>query len=429
MNARHVAVASAVFIAAAAQAQFNPLFTQPQLSVSVHPRFLSANNVAQRVWFTDEETIPHKVGYVDAGSTHAEEFAVPCNRCDSEAAIAVLPGIVATDDGGAWFNYDHEQGEGSTIASGIGHVTATGQFTLYPLPDKGHQPVPDANGHSSITVGPDGNIWFTENAGNRVGKITPSGAITEYALSGLASPSVIVRGPDGNLWFTETTSNKIARITPAGSITEFSAGITPIGLATGADGNLWFTEYTANRIGRLTRLGVLTEFPLTGVSGPLHIVAANDGSLYFTLFSSAVGRINSAQQIDFAPIDGTAFDLAISKATTLFVTARKAQSDTLLQATITNCTLSINPTASLSALLKVPFETTITASDGSAPYSFEANGLPAGMTIDTGGRIHGAPSQTGVFVIDVVAHDASGCIAHQLITLSVDARRRAATHR
>lgn len=33
-----------------------------------------------------------------------------------------------------------------------------------------------------IAVGPDKNLWFTELAGNRIGRLTPSGIVTEFAL-------------------------------------------------------------------------------------------------------------------------------------------------------------------------------------------------------------------------------------------------------
>jgi hypothetical protein len=66
-------------------------------------------------------------------------------------------------------------------------------------------------------------------------------------------------GPDGNLWFTEQVGNRIGRITPAGVITEFSVGLTansrPFGITAGPDGNLWFSEFAGNQIGRIPRPG------------------------------------------------------------------------------------------------------------------------------------------------------------------------------
>ena len=138
-----------------------------------------------------------------------------------------------------------------------------------------------------ITAGRDGNVWFTEESGNKIGRITRTGTVTEFAVptSGSA-PESITAGPDGNLWFTELSGNKIGRITPAGAITEFLVPTTssaPMGITAGSDGNLWFTEDSANQIGQITPAGVVTEFPLPTVSSnPLFgITAGPDRNLWF----------------------------------------------------------------------------------------------------------------------------------------------------
>jgi virginiamycin B lyase len=33
-----------------------------------------------------------------------------------------------------------------------------------------------------IAAGSDGNLWFTEELGDRVGRITPAGRVTEFSL-------------------------------------------------------------------------------------------------------------------------------------------------------------------------------------------------------------------------------------------------------
>src|SRR5438270_5495663 len=88
--------------------------------------------------------------------------------------------------------------------------------------------VTPGSGPAGITAGPDGSLWFTENVGNRIGKITPSGVITEYnaGITANSLPDGISAGPDGNLWFTEGFGNRIGKITTAGVVTEYSAGIT-----------------------------------------------------------------------------------------------------------------------------------------------------------------------------------------------------------
>ena len=53
-----------------------------------------------------------------------------------------------------------------------------------------------------ITVGPDGNIWYTEFKTRRIGRITPAGKITRFGEPA-RGPADITTGPDGALWFTE----------------------------------------------------------------------------------------------------------------------------------------------------------------------------------------------------------------------------------
>jgi virginiamycin B lyase len=78
--------------------------------------------------------------------------------------------------------------------------------------------VPTANAvatRATITAGVDGNLWFTEYTGNKIGRITPSGTITEFTIPTPSSaPLGIVAGPDGAIWFAETAVNKIARLAP-----------------------------------------------------------------------------------------------------------------------------------------------------------------------------------------------------------------------
>jgi virginiamycin B lyase len=51
--------------------------------------------------------------------------------------------------------------------------------------------------------------------GNKIGRITPSGAISEFPIATKSSgPVGIVAGPDGNLWFVESDVNKLASIAP-----------------------------------------------------------------------------------------------------------------------------------------------------------------------------------------------------------------------
>jgi hypothetical protein len=119
--------------------------------------------------------------------------------------------------------------------------------------------VPTANSEPiAITKGPDGNLWFAEQDGEKIGRIDPStDEITEFPIpSGGGEPRAITAGPDGDLWFAED-NGQIGRITPTGTITECSTGISgPIdGITAGPEDTLWFTEFDESRIGRITATG------------------------------------------------------------------------------------------------------------------------------------------------------------------------------
>ena len=162
-------------------------------------------------------------------------------------------------------------------------------------------PLPTANSNPyGITTGPDGALWFTEENGNKIGRITTAGVITEFPTPTVNSaPAGITMGPDGALWFTEASGNNIGKITAAGVITEFpipTANSNAIGITTGSDGALWFTEGGANlAIGRITTTGVIkiTEFPIPNIrfSAPQAITAGPDGAIWFSLIGTDFNRI------------------------------------------------------------------------------------------------------------------------------------------
>jgi streptogramin lyase len=204
---------------------------------------------------------------VSATGTCINEFSVP-------TAGSGLFGIAAGPDGALWFT--------ETQGNKIGRITTAGVLSEYAL-TAGSYPV-------GITAGPDGALWFIENGTNKVGRITTSGTITnEFPITTAASDTyMIALGPDNNLWFAEGSgyANNIGRITPAGAITEFpvtTASAVPTGITSGSDGALWFTEYNVGKIGRITTTGVVSEFPvITATSGPFFgITTGSDHNLWF----------------------------------------------------------------------------------------------------------------------------------------------------
>jgi streptogramin lyase len=206
---------------------------------------------------------------------------------------SVPDGITAAPDGNLWFT--------ERLGNKIGRITPAGVFTEFPVPTPDSEPL-------ALVVAPDGNVWFTEFKGNKIGRITPSGVVTEFAIPSTdPKPHGITVGPDGNLWFTELNTDKIARITAEGDVAEFpipTSNSWPSIITSGPDGNLWFGEWKGDKIGRITTAGVVTEFATpTAGSRPHGITVGPDGNLWFTEFgSSGMGRITTAGVITEFPI-------------------------------------------------------------------------------------------------------------------------------
>ena len=145
-------------------------------------------------------------------------------------------------------------------------------------------------------------MWFTEQAANKIGRITTAGAITEHDVPTAGTNVLgIAAGPDGALWFTEQNTHSIGRITTAGSVTEhpIPSGSTPAYIAAGPDGALWFTEVndqTGDHVGRMTTDGTVTDELPIATSGiecsPTGITAGPDGNVWFTCeLADQIGRI------------------------------------------------------------------------------------------------------------------------------------------
>lgn len=187
------------------------------------------------------------------------------------------------------------------------------------------------NGTNGITLGPEGNLWFT--AGGGIGFIKPSATESEDFFlppvkeaknkkEPLPNTSLggITTGPEHeNLWFTEVenNTNKIDRINPTkpSEIKEFTlpaqnelgtgvGGLSPDDIAVGHEGNLWFAEPGSNAIGVINTKGELVrQFVLKEADVPQSIAAGPEGNMWFTDASTPymIGRINPAGEVSEFP--------------------------------------------------------------------------------------------------------------------------------
>jgi streptogramin lyase len=171
----------------------------------------------------------------------------------------------------------------------------------------------------NIIVGPDKNLWFTEYGGQKIGRVTTSGVITEFPIPGALQLVGIAAGPDGNIWFTDQLTGKIGHISTSGTNLKqlaLPAGSFPQGITAGPDKNLWFVDQKQNdyyAVGKITVAGKLTEY-LTNVNAGVfqsgsfvfaEIAAGPDGNLWFTNpqanTSRQIGKITTSGIISFYP--------------------------------------------------------------------------------------------------------------------------------
>jgi len=174
----------------------------------------------------------------------------------------------------------------------IGKITAAGVVTIFPLPPSQHVGAYPY----TIAAGPDGNLWFTDGDNQEIERMTPTGVLTDFPVTGFR-PYDITPGPDGAMWFTLQPANgggpgTIGRITTAGVVRTFPLSMGAWLITAGPDGNLWFTDLSG-AIGRITPDGVVTRFPLSSQSAaPIAIATGADGNIWFTeTGANKIGRL------------------------------------------------------------------------------------------------------------------------------------------
>ncbi|MDE2481701.1 MAG: hypothetical protein KGN02_05890 [bacterium] len=196
------------------------------------PAYLTLDSSGSEMWFTD------------AGNGNVGHFSIPCNNLTpctmyeepsntqglTGFAHRVTPG--ARRPAGSLGGTPFSKGIAGIVEAADGYLYvaepgahqidrlqasvwlscsgASCTYTPITLPEKTATP-------QSLTIGPDGNVWFTDMSGY-VGFISVASCATsckayEYAVpTSDGAPWGIVAGPDGNIWFTESTTNKIGEV-------------------------------------------------------------------------------------------------------------------------------------------------------------------------------------------------------------------------
>jgi streptogramin lyase len=267
-----------------------------------------------------------------AGATATQAYSGTILTASLQPEIASHPlqspaganGITLGPDGNLWFTTLNQAGGNMigaiTTAGGIASVPSGNALTQVNSPE-----LPTGG---DITPGPDGNMWIAQRDGQVVGQITIDGAsqFTYVPPTPNSSPAQITAGSDGTLWFTEAAASNIGHIRPDGSIVEFptpTPGAYPLGIASGPRGLIVFTEPLVNKIGFISTDGKTTgDFTIpTANALPTSIVLGLDNGIWFTEFgANKIGRIDFSGSFKEFPVSSAPTAITVGPDGALYFT-------------------------------------------------------------------------------------------------------------
>lgn len=181
-------------------------------------------------------------------------------------AIGTYPHSIArAGDGRLWYNA-HFGRDPAWIAS---LEPTSGKITRYDIPPALSAPAGSPIPYE-IRVGPDGSIWGSELAGNRVFRFSPeTKKFTAYEMpTPHSGPRRLDVAPDGTVWIPEYAAGKLARLDPStGRITEYAVptrdALPYVARVDPRRGVVWITLAGADAIARFDpRTGSFVEIPL-----------------------------------------------------------------------------------------------------------------------------------------------------------------------
>ena len=210
-------------------------------------------------------------------------------------------------------------------SAGNAHVTgwtdSTGVSGIDPtLPEPPNEieefEVPTNNsGPNFITVGPDGQIYFTEQDGNQVGRLNiaviPTPTFNEFplpspsnnrGLTGITANPGGAPSPDPYVYFGESVSQQVGRLEPAGTppiIAEDGSGTCAVGdMTSSANGRIYYTDPCTTQFGRFDP-ATNTAAAFSSSCSTLGITSAG-GQIFYT---TGCGDI-----VEFDPVTETQTD-------------------------------------------------------------------------------------------------------------------------
>jgi virginiamycin B lyase len=217
-----------------------------------------------------------------------KQFRVPTDDSQPRHITVGSDGNLWFTEGNEFFTPDPDPEMGGTFHNQIGRITPAGEFEEFRV--EGCQCF-----LNDIVQGPDDILYFTTN-NQGLGRITTSGEVLPTVEPGNFSAlgnGIAARG--GAVWYTDFNNDSLWRYDVTDErFTQFEVpppGADPFDVAVAPDGIVWFTG--GGSIGRLDpATGTFTDTPVTG-SSPRRIAVGSDGKVWFTdRFSHRVGYLD-----------------------------------------------------------------------------------------------------------------------------------------
>lgn len=188
------------------------------------------------VWFTQRAA--DQIGRLEIASGQIVEYSVP--------SAGAYPGGIAVYDDNVWF--------AETGVDQLGRFQISKQlfyeFQTTPWEDP-------LLGPEDVTVIPPGNPWLSNTGGNGI-TIFRFSTLQNFGTIQVPTPAsepygITIGGPR-SIWFTERAGNKVGRYGPQESIIEYALpmpGSQPTDIVVDGEGCAWYAAPGTNRIGRV----------------------------------------------------------------------------------------------------------------------------------------------------------------------------------